>query len=103
MIDRGFIKWKPFDSCFSSQSVVKKLVIEKNKINMPILSEEQIHYIEEAIITSYHLKNNIKLKYYYDGNINYIEGKISYIDSLEKKICLKNKSIYVSQIIQITY
>lgn len=102
-MDRGFIKWRPFDSCFSSQSVVKNIVLEKNKINMPILSEEQINNIEKNIITSYQLKNNVKLEYYYNGEINYIEGKIDCINLQEKKICIKNKSIYVSQIVQIVY
>ena len=103
MIDRGFIKWKPFDSCFSSQNVVRKIVLEKNKINMPTLSEEQIFNIQENLINSYHLKTIVKIKYYYDGEINYIEGKISYIDLQQKKICIKNKSIYVNQIIQVMY
>ena len=101
MIDRGIIKWQPFDSCFSSQSIINEIVKEKEKIRMPILSDDQLEYIQDKIIDAYNLKTEVKLQYYYDGNIFEEKGKIQYINSKEKKICLNKKFIYLKQILNI--
>ena len=41
-IDRGFIKWMPFDSVVPTKKLLESLASKKNNIKMPILSEEQI-------------------------------------------------------------
>ena len=102
MIDRGIIKWQPFDSCYSSKNIVHNIALEKIKIDMPALSEDQLERIEEKIIDAYNLNLNIKIKYYYDGIIKYEKGKINYINTQEKKIYLNNKYIYFKQILNIS-
>ena len=99
MIDRGIIKWAPFNSVVPTKKIVNEIVSKKNKISMPILSEDQIQTIIEEITTSYHSKSIIKIKYYYNGMIKYEEGKINYIDTYKKMIWINNKNIYLSQII----
>lgn len=103
MIDRGIIKWRPFDSCYSSEEVIRDINKEKLKIKMPILSEDQLNLIEEKIIDAFNLKTNINLEYFYDGMIKYEYGKIQNIYKNEKKIYLNHKSIYFKQILKITY
>ena len=46
MTDRGIIKWQPFNSCFSSASVLNEVNKEKNKVAFPELSEDQCLKIE---------------------------------------------------------
>jgi hypothetical protein len=101
MKDRGIIKWQPFDSCFSSQKIIKDVLNQKKKQIMPTLSNDQIEAIEEKIIDAYHLKEEIKIKYYYNGIICEEKGKIQYIFLHEKKICLNQKYIYLKQILNV--
>lgn len=101
MIDRGIIKWQPFDSCYSSSKILKDINNDKNKVIYPTLSEDQLYIIEEKIECAYHLNEIINLDYFYNGKIINIIGKINYIDIQQKSIYINNKSIYFRQIINI--
>ncbi len=102
MNDRGMIKWAPFNSVINGSQVIKEIKFEKSKINKPILSEEQIANLEEKIITAYAGNSVIKLYFYKNEHINIIDGKITKLDSVNKKIIINNKtSIYFNNIIDI--
>lgn len=101
MIDRGIIKWQPFDSCYSSLKIINDINKTKNKVVLPTLSEDQLYLIEEKIFTAFYLKEIIALDYFYNGKILKIKGKINYIDKQQKKIYINNKIIYFKQIINI--
>lgn len=101
MIDRGIIKWQPFNSCFSSEKMLKEITNKKNRLDYPILSDDQLSIIEENILTAYHLKESISILYFYDGKKLQITGKINYIDINNKEIYINNKKIYFKQIINI--
>lgn len=103
MIDRGIIKWKPFNSCISSIDLIKEIENKKNKKSFPILSEDQLKEMNEFINDAYNLKININIEYFYNDNIKLIKGKINNINYQEKKICINNKYIYYKQIIKIYY
>ena len=47
--DRGIIKWQPFNSLINGKLVINSLLLEREKINKPIISEEDQ---KEAIPTS---------------------------------------------------
>lgn len=103
MIDRGIIKWQPFNSCFSSQQIINDITSFKNKKDFPELSEDQINLISEKIKDAYILNINVTIEYFYDGAITTISGKINNINTKEKRICLNNKYIYFKQILKICY
>jgi len=94
-MDRGMIKWQPFNSCVSTQDMVKEIIKEKNKLELPILSDDQIKIIEEKVIDAFNLKIIIKIEYYYDGLIKKETGKIYSINWQQKKIYLNNKALQV--------
>ena len=100
--DRGIIKWQPFNSCFNASVIIKDINMKKNKKICPILSEDQLENIEDTVKNAYILKQNVDIKYYYDGNIIEKTGKINYLDFQNKNICLSNKIIYFKQILKIT-
>ena len=102
MIDRGIIKWQHFNSCFNSEKIILDIDKKKNRIKYPILSEDQIMDLENKLKDSYNLKIIINIKYYYDGCIEFIKGKIKYLDWQEKKIYINNINIYLSQILEIS-
>ena len=100
--DRGIIKWQPFNSCFNAGVIIQDINKEKRKEKCPILSEDQLENIEDTIKDAYILKQDVNIKYYYDGNIIERLGKINYLDIQKKNICLSNKIIYFKQILKIT-
>ena len=101
--DRGIIKWQPFNSLFNASIIINDINIEKNKESCPILSEDQLENIEDTIKDAYILKQDVDIKYFYDGNIIEKSGKINYLDMQKKNICLSNKIIYFKQILKFTF
>ncbi len=102
MLDRGMIKWQPFDSLISSKEVINSILVEKNKINKPILSMDQMEDLNQKIYESYYNQSLVIIKYFQDNNINQIKGKITAINQTTK-IILINQSLklHISQILQI--
>lgn len=101
MIDRGVIKWQPFDSCYSGEKILKAINNKKNRKIFPVLSEDQLYVLEEKIFNAYHLNETINIEYFYNGKINKVFGKINSIDLQDKKIYINNYIIYFKQIINI--
>jgi len=103
MTDRGIIKWQPFNSCFSATNIINEINNQKNRLQFPTLSEDQLNLISEKIIEAYNLKISVNIMYYYDGNQKNIKGVIETINTQQKKICINNLYIYLKQILKITY
>lgn len=101
MIDRGMIKWEPFNSVIPSSKVINKVIKEKNKIEKPVLSEEQLKTIEQKLIDSYNSNEKISVSYFQNGYIFNEKGTIKKIDYINKKVYLDYKYIYFSQITNI--
>ncbi|MBE6155143.1 MAG: YolD-like family protein [Firmicutes bacterium] len=99
--DRGMIKWQPFNSVISSKQMVNEVLNKKNKIKMPLLSDEQRKIIEDKIIIAYYENESVILSYYYQGNILHLNEKIKKIDFTYRKIYFNNKTIIFDQIISV--
>lgn len=102
MRDRGMIKWMPFNSVVSSKEVISSILKEKNKINMPILSEDQKNINEKKLLIAYYSKSKINISYYQNGTINLINSYIKKIDFTYHKIYFENKTILFDQIVSLT-
>ena len=101
-IDRGFIKWLPFDSVTSTKNLLKILSSEKNIMKMPTLSEEQINNNEETVLRALHNNENVKIIYFKNNKIYRINTQIKNIQMISKKIILANNNqLYFSQIISV--
>lgn len=100
-LDRGMIKWQPFDSVISGKKMVHDVLKQKSKIIKPNLSEEQITALEEKLISAFYEHETITLEYYTQGKIVKINDKIKKIDSTYRKIYLNDKTILFNQIIKI--
>ena len=48
--NRGMIKWAPFNAVQSGNSMVNDVLKKKNKVTMPILSDDQIEVLEQKLI-----------------------------------------------------
>ena len=100
--DRGMIKWQPFDSLTNSKKLCYDLLSSRNKVSMPILSEDQLQVLEDKVKESYYNKELILIEYYYNGDIKHKTTKIRYIDINKKQlICSDASIIYFRQLLKI--
>ena len=100
MIDRGFIKWQPFNSLISNKDVLNKL--DKIEFKKPILFSETQELLNEKIIEAYYSQNTINLTFYEKNKIKQINTTIKKIDSSLNTIELSNhQKIVFNQIIDI--
>lgn len=102
MIDRGFIKWQPFNSLTPSKDTIIKIE-NKHKCSMPSLFPEETTLISENILKYYYSKEHINITYYEDGKIKNIVTIIKKINPNSNTIELGFKKILsFYQIIHIT-
>ncbi len=101
-IDRGFIKWMPFDSVVNTKKLLKSIAEEKSIMTMPTLFEEQIIINEENILRALHNNEEVKIIYFKKNKIYCLTTLIKKVESNTRKIILaNNKQLYFSQIISV--
>lgn len=95
-------KWNPFNAVAPGGYMVNEVLKEKNKIEMPVLSDDQKMEIQEKIVDAYNNQEIIKIKYFRAGRLYITEGKIEKIDINAHKIVLNGGfTVFFSQIIEI--
>lgn len=100
--NRGMLKWQPFSAVVPSTRMINEVLNEKNKIKMPVLSDDQKQDIQEKIIEAYNNQDTINIKYYRDGRFYLREGKVTNINGNKHKIAINtNFWIFFSQIVEI--
>ena len=93
-------KWAPFAAVAQGSDMISEVLSKRNKVEMPILSEDQIKEIEDKIYEAFHNNENVKIKFFKDGRFVIKEGKIKDIDKYGKKIILfPNFPLFFSQIV----
>ena len=100
MMERGMVKWAPFNSVINGNDVKKVLNDKKNKISKPNLSEEQIEEIENSIINAYSNKTSTTIIYYYSNKFIQINGIITKLDPINKRIFINGKYLYFNNIVK---
>lgn len=94
-------KWNPFNAVASGTYMINDVLREKNKIHMPVLSEDQKNELQAKMLDAFNTQETIKVKYYKDGNIYVKEGKITNIEPNKQKIVLNfSFTIFFSQIVE---
>lgn len=102
MHNRDSIKWAPFNSVINGNYIVNSIIKEKNRINKPILSEEQISEFEELIRISMINKIELLIYIYRNGYIKEIKGTVLKIETSKKQIILDDHiTLYFCEIVKI--
>lgn len=101
-VDRGLIKWRPFDALVGYHDVIRQMKYRRGKMNQPLIDEQKLEELEylmrEAILEAL----EIEIVYFDDGYVKSSYGKIIQIDCIKKQIKLDtNESFSVSNIIDI--
>ena len=100
MSDRGMKKWAPFSSLIEQATCLEQMKYQRNKIEKPILSEDQIEKIN-FVLQSYKKGEMVKIKFYHDGYLYEINTTIKRIDLENRQLILENGNLEFSSIIDI--
>ena len=91
MSGRGMKKWAPYKSLKEQWSTLDNVHQEEEKVEKPLISNEEAEEINE-ILSNYH-GQEIVIKYFRKGMINEEKSIIKKIDAFDKKIYLTNRKI----------
>ncbi|HCX9496691.1 YolD-like family protein [Staphylococcus epidermidis] len=89
---RGMAKWRPFATMSEQYQKLDEYMESQNKIDMPILSDEQIEQVNDAIIHYYNNKSLATIHYWKNGYIYEILGYIIKFDTFERYILIKDNN-----------
>ena len=101
MIDRGFIKWQPFNSLITNKEMLNNIHNEKN-ISLPTFFPEKLQILNEKITNAYYSKSYINLTFYENNLIKTLKTKIIALYPSNNTLKLiNNQIISFNQIINI--
>jgi hypothetical protein len=101
-VDRGIIKWAPFDALVGHHSMIEELKHRLGKKDKPILSDDQYEILNRALMlaASHHLE--IEINYYSNGYLKNTFGYIKKIDWISKTILLSTyEKIHAKDLIEL--
>lgn len=102
MIDRGFVKWQPFNSITPSKDTIKAINEEKKDVR-PVLFPEEVSTLINTLMDGYYTKDSIHLTYYESYHIKNITSTIKKIHPSSNTIELGcGKTLYFDQIIHVS-
>ncbi|OEK41279.1 YolD-like family protein [Staphylococcus saprophyticus] len=87
---RGKIKWNAFKTLPEQYEQLEQYVQDQNKIDMPILTEEQIHILNDKLNNKIQNKSSVSVEYYLDGYMYSISGYIKKVDTIESVLIITN-------------
>ena len=100
MSDRGMKKWAPFSSLIEQATCLEQMKYERNKIEKPILTPDQIEKIE-LTLQNYQKGQIIKIKFFNNGYLYEIETSIRKIDVENRCLVLDKGKLGFDKIIDI--
>ena len=101
MSDRGMKKWAPFSSLIEQATCLEEMKYQRNKIDRPILSEDQIEKINYALQT-YKKGQIVTIKFFNDGYLYVINTTIKRIDLENRRLILEKGKLDFINIIDIS-
>ena len=100
MSDRGMKKWAPFSSLIEQATCLEQMRYERNKIEKPILTDDQMEKIN-YVLQTYRKGQTVKIKFYNDGYLYFIETQIKRIDLENRYLILTNGKLRFEDLIDI--
>jgi hypothetical protein len=103
-VDRGIIKWAPFDALVGYSQMIKELKFRLGKKDIPILSEDQLEELNGNLGVAYMSQSEITIHFYENGYIKETFGKIKKIDYINHLIVLTTlEKIKASSVVEIYF
>lgn len=103
-VDRGIIKWAPFDALVGYGAMIRELKIRLNQQNKPLLSDDQYDELNRKFALAFQQNLEISITYFEDGFMRNTWGKIRKIDRINQIIILTPlERIRAANIIEINF
>ena len=83
---RGMVKWAPFATLPEQFEAVQQHIIDQNKIDRPILSDDQLNELNIQLHHALHANIPVDIEYYKNGWLEYITLEIKNIDILHMNL-----------------
>jgi hypothetical protein len=87
-VDRGIIKWAPFDALVGYGAMIRELKLRLGKRDKPVLSDDQFVELNQRLHMAFYQESEISITYYDQGYLKTTFGKIKKIDTVAKVIIL---------------
>lgn len=103
-VDRGIIKWAPFDALVGYGAMIREMKLRLGKKDKPLLSEDQYDELNQKLMLAFHQDLEISVAYFEDGYIKTTWGKVKKIDHVNQVIILNPfERIKANSITEITF
>ncbi|MEJ7463911.1 YolD-like family protein [Staphylococcus saprophyticus] len=79
---RGMVKWAPFATLPEQFETIHQYIIDQNKVDRPVLSDDQLSELNFRLHQSLQLNQPVVVHYYDDGHFKSIELNIERIDAI---------------------
>lgn len=79
-VDRGIIKWSPFDALVGFHGVLAEMKHHMHKMDKPILSDDQYQTLNQKLMLAFQLQLDIDIVYFHDGYLKTTFGHIKKLD-----------------------
>lgn len=87
-VDRGIIKWAPFDALVGFGGILSDMRYHMFKREKPILSDDQYDELNRKLNLAFHMQLEIDIVYFFDGYTKTTCGYIKKIDWIHRIILL---------------
>ena len=100
-VDRGIMKWSPFDGLAGFNDLYKELKYRLGKQAMPLLSDDQLSEMDYTIQVAINEQRPVHLAYYEAGYFKQAYGEITHLDEIKKAIVIDGLWYRISQIVDL--
>ncbi len=98
-VDRGMMKWAPYQSLIEQSSYLEAMKREKQKVPKPLISSDQAAEINEILCT--YEGEPVSIKIWEGGFLSIVEGVIHKIDANNRRLEMEQRHIPFSSIINL--
>src|SRR5699024_4693911 len=78
------VKWQPFKTMPEQYERLEQYILDQNKIERPILSEDQLNELNDTLVYKMFHDQSLTVRYYKDGYIENEECIIHKVSDLEQ-------------------
>jgi hypothetical protein len=90
-VDRGIIKWSPFDGLAGFNDMFTELRNRLTRMDKPVLLDDRLEELDLALQAALNNDTRILFEYFNDGHIRYTEGTILKIDTIHHIVMMDTK------------
>lgn len=100
---RGKVKWQPMATIPEQYEQIQQMIEDQNKIEKPLLSEEQLQSINETVTNKINKQILADISYWKDGYIFTVQCFIKKVDTIYKTMTIIERDKRTQKQIELGY